>query len=98
MVGTPGRQRLEVLGWGLAVVLVCWGLADLKPGPGVLRLRWAGWNGGPQPGCAAGAVCAGSAVGEPSSQHISTVPCGKTAGQPAAAAAGTPTTHTQGKR
>lgn len=87
------QKRLEVQGWVRAVVLVCWELADWPPGPGLVGLRQPGWNEDPLPGCAAGAESVESAVGELSSQHISTAPCGKTDGQPAAAAAGTPTTH-----
>lgn len=82
-------------GWGPAVVLVCWALADLRPGPGAADLMRPGWNEGPRPGCAAGAGSAGSAAVGLSSQRISTAPCGKTDGQPAAAAAGTPTTNTE---
>ena len=56
-------------------------------------LRQPGWSEGPRPGCAAGAESAGNAAGEPSSQHILTAPCGRTDGQPAAAAADTPATN-----
>ena len=93
----PGQKKLEAPGWQPAVVLVCWELADLLPGPGVLGLRPPGWNEGPRPGCAAGAGSVESVAGEPSSQRISVAPCEKTDGQPAAAAAGTPTTHTHTK-
>lgn len=79
------------------MVLVCWELADLKTGPGPADLVRPGWNEGPRPGCAAGAESAGSAADGLSSQRISTAPCGKTDDQPAAAAAGTPTTHTHRK-
>lgn len=63
-----------------------------------LVLGRPGWRGGLRPGCAAGAESAGSAAGGPSSRHISTVPCGRTDGRPAAADAGTPTENTQKKR
>lgn len=84
-------------GWGPAAVLVCWELADLRPGLGVVGLKQPGWDECPRLGCAAGAESAGSVAGEPSSQRISTAPCGKTDGQPAAAAAGTPATHNRRK-
>lgn len=84
-----------MLGWGPAAALVCWELAGLRWSPGVAGLRRPGWSEGPRPGCAAGAGSAGSAAGGPSSQHISAAPCGRTDGQPAAADAGTPTTHTE---
>lgn len=99
MVGTQGPgQRLEVQGWGPAAALVCWELADLRSDPGVAVLEQPGWHEGPRPGCAAGAESAGSAAGGLSSRHISTAPCGRTDGQPAAADVGTPTTHTKSER
>lgn len=82
-------------GWGPAAALVCWELADLQWDLGVAGLLQPGWNEDPRLGCAAGAESAGSAAGELSSQRISTAPCGKTDGQPAAAAAGTPAAHTE---
>lgn len=89
----PGQKRLEVQGWGPAAVLVCWELADLQLSLGLAGLLQPGWSEFPLLGCAVGAESAGSAAGELSSQRISTAPCGTTDGQPAAAAAGTPTTH-----
>lgn len=82
-------------GWGLAVALVCWELADLQPSLGVAGPRWPGWNEDPLTGCAAGAESAGSAAGEPSSQRISAAPCERTDGQPAAADAGIPAAQRQ---
>lgn len=90
-----GLKRLVVLGWGLAVALVCWELADLRSGLEVPGPRWPEWSEGPLPGYVAGAESAGSAAGEPSSQRISAAPCGRTDGQPAVAAAGTPTAQRQ---
>lgn len=75
--------------WGPPGELVCWELADSPPGLGVAALRRPGWSEGLRTGCAAGAGSAESAAGEPSSQRISAAPCGRTGGQPAAAAAGT---------
>lgn len=92
-VGTQGlgqKLRLGARGWGPAVALVCWELADLRLGPGAAGLRQPGWHEDPRPGCAAGAESAGSAAGGPSSRRTSTAPCGRTDGQPAAADAGTP--------
>lgn len=86
----PGQRRLVVQGWGPAAALVCWELAGLQLPLGLAGLRLPGWNEDPRPGCAAGAESAGSAAGEPSSQRISAAPCGRTDGQPAAAAADTP--------
>lgn len=91
----PGRKRLEARDWGQAAALVCWELAELRSGPGVGGLKWPGWNESPRPGCAAGAESAGSAADGPSSQRISTAPCGRTGGQPAAADAGIPTAQTK---
>ncbi len=93
----PGQRRQEARGWGPAAALVCWELADLGSGPGAAGRRWPGWNEGPRPGCAAGVESAGSAAGGPSSRRISAAPCGRTDGQPAAADAGTPTTHRRTK-
>lgn len=90
-----GQKRLEARDWGLVAVLLCWGLSELRSGPGVVGLKSPGWNESPRPGCAAGAESAGSAADGPSSQHISIAPCGRTGGQPAAADAGTPTAQTK---
>lgn len=81
------KLRLGTRDWGPAAALVCWG-------PGVVGLVL----GGHWPGFAAGAESAGSAAGGPSSRHISTVPCGRTDGRPAAADAGTPTTNTKDRK
>lgn len=76
-------------------MLVCLEPAGLQPGPEVGLQTRLGCCGYPQPCCAAGAGSAGSAADELSSLHISTAPCGKTDGRPAAAAADTPATkHT----
>lgn len=77
-------------GWGLSGGQGCWGQVGWVSG----SVEWGQWRPGQggdrRSGCAAGAGSAESAAGAPASLHTSAVPCGRTDGQPAAAASGTP--------
>lgn len=92
---SPSRaqRRLRALGWGQALVLVCWGLAAVVPCPeaeGVPWWRGSERHGASRSGCAAGAGSVESAAVGLSSQRTSAAPCGRTDGRLRAADAGTP--------